>query len=44
MNLKKVVEKKPLWKVIRLFISNKNVSSEPINFADDDDDLTHKQK
>ena len=44
MNLNKVVEKKYIWKTIRSFLSNENVSSESITLADDDNDLTHKQK
>ena len=44
MNLNKVVEKKYIWKTNRFFLSNENVSSEPITLADDDNDLTHQQK
>ena len=45
MNLNKVAEKKKKnWKTIRSFFSNENVSSEPITLADDDNDLTDKQK
>ena len=44
MNLNKVVEKKCIWKTIRSFLSNENVSSEPITLADDENDLTHQKK
>ena len=42
MNLNKVAVKKSIWKTIRSFLSNENVSSEPITLADDDNDLSHK--
>ena len=44
MNPNKIVEKKSLWKTITSFPSSKNVTSEPLTVADDDDLITHEQK